>query len=412
MCTWAPPSWKKSPTRITAEQRSVAIDRNLNIHIVGAGIGGLSAALALHHFGFKPVLHEQAPALGEVGAGLTIGPNASRVLSALGLEPSLRRLAREPRHTGMLNFRTGEPLKLEERGAYYREQFGAPFWHIHRADMVDLLAGGLPESQQLHFNHRLSEVSTDSTGAKLLFANGDEAECDVLLACDGLKSPVRSRLFDGGDPEFTGFVAWRGLVERSRLPDPACTPDFSLFPGPQALVGRYAVRDRSLVNFVAIGRQDGWTQEGWMAPADIGELQARFEGWTDSVTQLFTAVDPSRCFKWALHVRPPLDRWVKGRVALLGDAAHPMTPFLGLGSAMAVEDAMVFARIADDCNDVDELFQRYQAARVERANRVQSESQKQGLYLLNLPAGQPPDQGLTGEDPLGLFAYDAVHEPV
>jgi salicylate hydroxylase len=382
------------------------------IHIIGAGIGGLSTALALRQQGFEPVLFEQAPRLGEVGAGLTIGPNASRVLSALGLEKRLQELAREPRHTGMLHFKTGQALKVETRGSHYREQFGAPFWHIHRADMIQLLTEGLDNPNSIRFNHRLASIEQEAGSVLTRFTNGQEYECDVLLACDGLKSPVRNQLFDHSEPEFTGFVAWRGLVNREAVAQHAIEPDFTIFPGPQAMVGRYAVRDRGLVNFVAIASQDNWNREGWMEPANLDEMRERFNGWHDAVTDLFEAVDPAACFKWGLHVRQPLQSWVKGRVGLVGDAAHPMTPFLGLGAAMAIEDAMVLARVFADAVEVDEAFSRYQAARVERANHVQRESQKQGLYLLNIPPGQPPDQGLTGEDPLGLFAYDAVNVPV
>ena len=388
------------------------MDRSLVIHIIGAGIGGLTTAIALRAQGFKPVLFEQAPRLGEVGAGLTIGPNASRVLSALGLESRLAELAREPRHTGMLHFRSGQALQVEERGVHYREQFGAPFWHIHRADMIQLLAEGLGEPSGIRFNHRLASIEQGEGGVTTRFTNGQEYRCDVLVACDGLKSPARRQLFDRQPPEFTGFVAWRGLVDRQAVARHAIEPDFTVFPGPQAMVGRYAVRNRSLVNFVAIAAQDDWRREGWMEPADLDEVRARFAGWHSAVTDLFEAVDPAACFKWGLHVRKPLQSWVKGRVALLGDAAHPMTPFLGLGAAMAIEDGMVLARVFADASDLDEAFSRYQAARVERANRVQSESQKQGLYLLNIPAGQAPDQSLTGEDPLGLFAYDAVNVAV
>lgn len=384
------------------------MNRSLNIHIIGAGIGGLTAAIALKAKGFNPVLFEQAPGLGEVGAGLTIGPNASRVLTELGLEQRLSELAREPRHTGLLHFKTGQPLKVEAREGYYREQFGAPFWHIHRADMIQLLSEGLGHGQVIHFDHQLASVSQQGESVRTTFKNGEHYSCDVLIACDGLKSPVRNELFDGDHPEFTGFVAWRGLVPRQALAQHKIEPDFSLYPGPQALVGRYAVRERSLVNFVAIASEDSWRGEGWMEPAQLSQVRERFQGWHDSVTDLFAAVDPDACFKWGLHVRKPLQSWVEGRVALLGDAAHPMTPFLGLGSAMAIEDALILARAFDGSGTPGEGLSRYQDARVERANRVQSESQKQGLYLLNLKPGEPPDQGLMGEDPLGLFAYDAV----
>lgn len=384
------------------------MNKDLRIHLVGAGIGGLTAFAALRAEGFSPVLFEQAAQLGEVGAGLTIGPNASRVLTYLGLEGRLAELARVPRHTGLLHFQTGEPLKMETRGDYYREQFGAPFWHIHRADMITLLSETMGAHAPVHFDHRLVAVQQDGTEVVTHFSNGTSHRCDVLIACDGLKSPVRQQIFDDAPPEFTGFVAWRGLVERATLPDPVIEPDFSLYTGPRAMVGRYAVRHRSLVNFVAIAEQANWQREGWMEPADLEEAIARFDGWHHGVTDLFAAAEPGAFFKWALHVRKPLQEWVNGNIALLGDAAHPMTPFLGLGAAMGIEDACVLARAFAAANEPREALSRYQRARVERGNRVQAESQKQGLYLLNIKPGQAIDQALTGEDPLGLYAYDAT----
>jgi salicylate hydroxylase len=308
----------------------------------------------------------------------------------------------------MLHFKTGAVLNFEERGDYYRESFGAPFWHIHRADKIDLLAAALPPGQEIRFAHRLLEVTQEGDEIVTHFDNGQSCRCDVLIACDGLKSPVRQQLFDQAPPEFTGFVAWRGLVPRAALTQHRIEPDFTIYPGPRAMVGRYAVRNRTLVNFVAIAQQPDWQREGWMEPADLDEVRASFAGWHSSVTDMFDAVDPAACFKWALHVRRPLECWVNGRVALLGDAAHPMTPFLGLGAAMGIEDAWVLARCFAVSASPEEALSRYQSARVARANRVQKQSQQQGLYLLNMKPGDPPDGNLMGEDPMGLYAYDAT----
>jgi salicylate hydroxylase len=390
------------------------MDRSVRINIVGTGIAGLTAALALKSKGFQPVLYEQAPELGEVGAGLTIGPNAARVLIHLGLEERLKEYCWIPRHTGVLHYKTGERITYNLRGEKYIEDFGAPFWHIHRADLLNCLAEALDlgGSTQVHFDHHLMDVSQDEAQVTCRFENGQTAQSDVLIACDGLKSQARDLLFQTGPPEFTGFVAWRGLIDRKTLPGLKIDPDFALYLGQNRMIGRYALRNRSLINVVAITQQPDWSEEGWSIPADVEELYSEFAGWHESVTGLLKAIPPETCLKWALHVRKPMTTWVNGRVALLGDAAHPMTPFFGLGAAMGIEDALVLARVFEDSDNLEEAFTRYQAARVPRGTHIQAESSRQGLYLLNINPGDPQDKSLQGEDAIGMFGYDAVNVSV
>ncbi|MEM9302528.1 MAG: FAD-dependent monooxygenase [Pseudomonadota bacterium] len=389
------------------------MDFETRIGIVGTGIAGLTTAIALHEAGFRPRLFEQSGALGDVGAGITLAPNASRVLLALGLEAALAEHVWTPRHTGILHFATGQPVSLTERGDHYRDHFGAPFWHVHRADLLAVLAGevarrGIP----IAFGHRLADVVQHKHGVTVRFEAAEPAELDLLVACDGIKSRTRDLLFETEPPRFTGYVAWRGLVDRSRLPGLRIAPDFGLYVGPGRMVGRYAVRKRSLVNIVAIAGNAALFEEGWMVRADVDELLAEFEGWHDELLSMFAAIPRDQCFKWALHVREPLDRWVTGRTALLGDAAHPMTPFLGLGAGIGIEDALVLARALAAADDLADGLARYEAARVPHANRAQSESARQGLYLLNMRPDEPPDRSLLGEDPFGLFGYDAVNASV
>jgi len=390
------------------------MDKNLRIHIIGTGIAGMTTAIALQQAGFKPVLFEQAPQLGEVGAGLTISPNASRVLIHLGLAASLKEHGWLPRHTGVLNYKTGEVVRYNLRGEDYIRDFGAPFYHIHRADLLGILAEkfALGGNTEVHFDHKLSAVSQDQQGVTSRFENGAVAECDVLIACDGLKSKARDLLFNTAPPEFTGYVAWRGLIDRRELPDLKIDPDFAVWVGQHRMVARYAVRKRSLINVVAISQQPDWSEEGWAIPADVEELLKEFDGWHESVTSLFKAIPAESCLKWALHVRKPMESWVNERVVLLGDAAHPMTPFFGLGAAMGIEDALALARSFSVSQDYREALSRYQQARVPRGNHIQAESSRQGLFLLNIKPGEPMDQSLQGEDALGMFGYDAVNAPI
>ena len=385
------------------------MDRSLRIHIVGAGIAGLTTALALRRAGFSTVVFEQSAQLGEVGAGLTIGPNAARVLLHLGLEDALQPFVRVPRHVGVLDGISGKTQSVRDRGPAYQSEFGAPLWHIHRADLIQVLAEALaPQPADLSLGHQLEQIDQDTDRVTVSFKHGASSSCDLLIACDGLKSGVRDQLFPGDPPRYTGYAAWRGLAERSRLPDPAIHPDFAIYTGPNRFFARYAVRQRSLVNIVALAQQPDWDQESWSLKADIQQVKDAYRGWHRGIHDLLDAIPAGQCFRWALHVRDPLDQWVSGRVALLGDAAHPMTPFLGLGAAIGIEDGLIMARCLSDSESVEDALARYQSARISRANRVQSESARQGLYLLNRDPSQAADRSMMGEDPIGLYGYDAV----
>ena len=380
---------------------------SLRIHILGAGIGGLTTAIALRRAGYAPTVFEQAPALTDVGAGITLGPNATRVMEELGLAGELEQVAWTPRHAGILHCATGEPISYRERGDAYLTEFGAPFWHIHRADLLEVLGKAAMASAEIHFGHRLVALRSEGEVVIAEYDNGAVIESDVLIACNGIKSTVRDTLIEASAPAFTGYVAWRGLVPMTDLPGFEVDPDFGLYIGPNRMVGRYAVRHRSLLNYVAMARKPDWCEEGWMVSAEVDEVLAEFDGWHEDVQRMIAATPAGACFKWALHVREPITQWVSGRVALLGDAAHPMTPFLGLGAGIAIEDALVLARAFEAASGPDDALQRYQSARVDHANMAQAESSRQGLYLLNMKPGEPQDRSLFGEDPFGLYGYDA-----
>lgn len=386
---------------------------DLDIHVIGGGIAGLTTALALRRHGFPVTLFEQSRQFSEVGAGITIGPNASRVLTALGLEAKLAPHVRVPRHAGIIDFKTGKHIAYAQRGDHYLNQFGAPFWHIHRADLLQALTETLADDPGVEFRmgHKITGVEQTADKVAASFANGATARCDVLIACDGIKSVLRETLFSNEPAAFTGYVAWRGLVETARLPEPELDPDFALYAGPGKLFGRYAVRNRSLVNYVAVATKKDWRGEGWSARAQVAEVAAEFADWCEEVRRIIAATPPARCFKWALHTREPLSRWVRGRVALLGDAAHPMMPFLGLGAGVGVEDGMVLARAFALRDDWRSALSCYEQARIEHAGRAQRESAEQGLHLLDKkPAGG--GKQLYNDDALGLFSYDATQIPL
>ena len=386
------------------------VNSTLRIHIIGGGIAGLTAAIALRKHGFPVVLFEQSEQFGDVGAGITIGPNASRVLLALGLQQRLEPYIRTPRHAGVLHYKTGDPVSYALRGDRYVSEFGSPFWHIHRADLLKVLVDTLSDDPgaELRTGHQVTGITQSADKAACKFANGVSENCDVLIASDGIKSTTRETLFPGTPATFTGYVAWRGLVDMESLPGFEIDPDFALYAGPGRIVGRYALRKRSLMNYVAISTREDWREEGWTVRSEVAEVVSEFGDWCEDVQRIIRATPPDRCFKWALHVREPLETWVEGRVALLGDAAHPMTPFLGLGAGIGIEDAMVLARAFSSSDGWQSALERYQNARVAHAAYAQRASARQGLHLLNAKAEPGEGKRLYNEDTLGLYTYDAT----
>jgi len=296
------------------------------IGIVGAGIGGLTTAVALQQKGFQVVVYEQASELGEIGAGLTISVNAGRVFNALGLQKNLEALGPATPHLGTLDYKTGERLNYELRNNdddYAR--YGTATRVVHRADLHAVLTDALdPHNDALRLNHELTDIEQTANQVSLRFNNGKIDKCDIVIACDGLRSIVRSKLFSAAPAEFTGFVAWRGLVERDLVPDISVDPHFATFPSPDKFFARYPVRHGTLINYVGIARKPDFRSESWTKPASVSEVAAEFAGWHKDVMNIILATHPDRCMRWALYGRQPLDSWISGRVCLLGDAAHPM----------------------------------------------------------------------------------------
>lgn len=346
----------------------------MRIGIVGGGIGGLTAAIALKQRGFDAIVFEQAEELGEVGAGLTISKNAARVFDELGLGPHLAALDNPCPHLGSMHHLTGEVLGYESRDPDELDQRNViASRQVHRADLYDLLVKAFEnDGGSIHLNHKLHGISQDSGRVKLSFLAGQVEYCDIVVGADGLKSVVREKLYSANPAAFTGFVAWRGLVERNLLEGISFDPHFGTYSSSDKLFVRYPVRHGSLVNYVAIARRNDFLCESWSAPAEVHQVAGEFEGWHRDVTKIILATPKNRCMRWALYSREPLDDWIRGRVCLLGDAAHPMSPFFGMGAAMAIEDALILARcFAAEKNSWSNAFRRYQAARLPRSNHMQ-----------------------------------------
>ncbi|MBM4238117.1 MAG: hypothetical protein FJ154_01135 [Gammaproteobacteria bacterium] len=388
--------------------------RELQIAIVGAGIAGLVAARALQQFGFRPAVYEQAPVLGDVGAGLTVSPNATHVLNAIGLEGVLSRIGMRPDRGGVKHWKTGELMVEISRGSEMLEKYGAAYYQVHRADLhrelADLVVSHDPTA--IRTGHAFIGLTQHAGGVSLKFGNGVEVQADAVLGADGVRSVVRTQLFGADRPRFTGYMAYRGLVPYADLPAGVVEPTSCLSTGPGRSFTRYLVRGGSLVNFVGLTERDDWREEGWSIRATVKEMLDEYGDWYEGVRTIIAATPADGLFKWALFDREPLAEWTRGRVTLIGDAAHPMLPFLGQGAAMGIEDGMLIARAFAAADSIDEALRRYVEARLPRANWVMTESRKTALnYHSGRDENFRPGKHVSAES-LGLMAYNPAAVPV
>jgi len=393
----------------------MAINDTRQFSIIGAGIGGLAAALALQRIGAQVRVFEKAPELGEVGAGLTISPNASHVLDHLGLRQGLSELGTVLGAGAVRHYATNEILintpvgTIEEQVA----EFGNINYQIHRADLHKLLLDAVLENDpdSLEVDCQLVDLEQGSSSVKARFANGRSVSSDALLACDGCRSIVRSLAFSEEPPEFAGYVAYRGLLAADTVDSSYVSAGATLSIGPGQMFMRYPVRKGGLINAVGIVKSNGWQEDGWNIPATATEALGHFDAWHDSIKVILRAVPEDKRFKWAILHRAPLDSWVNGRIALMGDAAHTISPFLGQGAAMAIEDAMILARAVEATDDLENALRIYDRTRVERGNWVFLESQQQGQRMMG---GEPSeyDRRKSKEVYDTIFAYNPVTAPL
>lgn len=369
------------------------------VAVVGAGIGGLAAAIALAGRGAHVVLLEQAAALSEVGAGIQIAPNGVAVLDRLGLAAAAAARASAPEAVELCDHRGGRPVARIGLGAEAERRYGRPYWQFHRADLLDVLAARAAEAGvELRLGTRVSAVERLPAGVRLTTAAG-AVEAEAAIAADGLRSGTRGAHFAGRPPRFTGHVAWRGTVEAARLPAEARRAVTRVTMGPGRHIVTYPLRDGAIVNFVAVEQRAAQAAEGWMQPASPDDLRRAFAGWGGVAGEVLAAAES--CFLWGLFDHPPLARWSAGRIALVGDACHPMLPFLAQGATMGLEDAWVLARELDRAGDLEAGLAAYAARRLPRATRVQRAAARSGtLYHLG--------PGLRGPAQLALSAASAV----
>jgi len=393
--------------------------QDLNIAVVGAGLGGLTCAAALDKLGYEVKVYEQAPELGEIGAGLSLPPNSTRVLEYLGLRESLAEFGNIPERTIVKHYKSGKVLLNRPRERYL-EKYGCNYYFTHRADVHELLVRLVLKNNPagVHTGHEAIDIVDKGSRVEIRFANGNTATADIVIACDGIHSVVRDKLFEPEPPYFTNQVAYRSLVPWDALKADGRVDLVSLDEsavmtvGPDHWINLYPARRNDLVNCVAMVRTSEWQEEGWSHHADIAEILSEFAEFHDEVQAALRAIPPETSYKWGMFVRKPLTRWSSGRVILLGDAAHGMLNFLGQGAAMAIEDAMVLARCLKASGHHGEAFARYEKARVERTHFVQVESDARGPRLQTHQPDDYDNKAHRNDEDLGLFDYNAMTVPI
>src|SRR5690242_14006915 len=343
--------------------------RSAKIAVIGGGIGGLSAALCLLHRGFDVHVYEQVEALREIGAGIVLTPNATRVLHQLGFRTRIEGLGVAIDAWRQRRWQDGRTLLLGKVGEMKGPSGERLFFTSHRADILAMLRDALPP-ERLHLGHRLEGFSDAGDRVTLRFTGGTQAEADILIGADGIHSTVRENLLGKEDAQFTACIAYRGLVQAERLTSLNLPNESQLWLGPGRHFVHYPVSGGALINFVCLIDQNEWAKESWTEPGDPADALRAYDGWHEQVRAILGAVEET--FVWGLFDRAPLPRWSFGRVTLLGDACHPMLPFLAQGAAQAIEDGATLAAVLSQTKDVVAALKHYEQLRKPRTAAIQA----------------------------------------
>jgi salicylate hydroxylase len=346
------------------------------VAIIGGGIGGLTAARALRRRDVEVAIYESAPELREIGAGVALGPNAMKVLRSLDLEDDVRAIAGRWEWAVTRHGKTGRVISKTSRGQQ-ATVFGSAGATAHRADLLDVLAHSLP-GDIVTLGARCVGVESDGTVAVAKFQDGSEVEADVVIGADGIHSAARESLFGPDAPRFTGKICYRSVVPVDAVlgePPPAENVQWL---GPHGTIVLYPVRRDELINVVCHYDDDGYRHESWVTECERSEVLERYAGWHESLLRVFSAGEV--WYKWALYDRDPIPQWTRGRVTVLGDAAHPMLPYLGQGACQAIEDGCVLAAaLAAEPDDPVAGLGRYERTRRPRASQVVLASRERGV---------------------------------
>ena len=385
----------------------------LHVLIAGAGIGGLTAALALLKRGVEVDVYEQASELKEVGAGVQLSANGTRVLHLLGVGEALRSLSCEAVGKEVRLWSTGETWKLFDLGAESIARYGFPYLTVYRPDLLAVLADAVRREKPdaIHLGVRISGFTQTLDKVKLENASGD-----ALIGADGVHSAIRQALFGADKPTFTGNIAWRGIATMDKLPSRMARMVGTNWIGPGGHIVHYPLRGGKLMNFVGLRERSDWRIESWSTKGSTEEVLADFRGWNEDVQTLIRNL--ATPYKWAMMVREPMAKWTSGRVTLLGDACHSMLPMLAQGAVMAIEDGYILARCMAETSDVPAALSRYETARRERTRMVVEGSAANAKRFHNPQLADPVeakkyvdrewDPGRIAERYEWLFRYDVT----
>jgi salicylate hydroxylase len=390
----------------------VAIARS--IIVAGAGIGGLTASLALAARGFRVIVLEKAERLEEAGAGLQLSPNASRILVELGLQPRLAARAVTPEAISIMSARAGGEIARLALGEAAGRRAGAPYWVVHRADLQGALLAAVNDNPDidLRLGCQFEDVASHAKGLTVVQRRGSSRHQELaaaLIGADGIWSSVRNHLFPEQQPQFSGMIAWRGTIDATTLPREHASARVQLWMGPDAHLVAYPISGARRINIVAIV-PGTWNRPGWGASGDAGEIKNAFAAprWPATARMLIGAVDEWQ--RWALFTLPDIGEWSGGAVALLGDAAHAMLPFAAQGAGMAIEDAAVLAKCfsengGENIAGIPAALKRYARLRRGRVLRVQRAARQQGrIYHLTGPLALARDLTIKALGPARMLA--------
>jgi len=382
----------------------------MKIAIIGAGVGGLSCALVLSRQGHRVSVFERADEICEIGAGLTLSPNAIRVIDHLDLRRALEEVAESPGDGLYLHYQTAEVLHRVDRSGPYAASGKSGFYQVHRSDFLDVLLKAVKSESNCNLStgSELIEYEETNNLVRVMFSHGERKSFDVLIGGDGLRSLVRESLNSSEVPRFTGQVAWRCVVKADAAKPYMSAGTSAMFIGPGAFFNRYHVRNRSLVNCIAIAATDRWRDEGWAIPSTFEEFETVYKDWHSDVVDLMRAADGSQFFKWALYDREPVSKWVGKRVVLIGDAAHPMLPFLGMGAAFALEDAVILGRCLEKEAEIEAALEIYQRYRKDRCAQAILDSRTQAVLVQESDPETYSQRVGKAELRAAYFDYDAA----
>ena len=382
------------------------------IIIAGAGLGGLVLALCLTREGFDVSVLEPAPVLGEVGAGVQISANGTRVLHHLGFKDQLDAVAFTPERGEIRHWRTGAVLAERPLGDASVARFGFSYYHLHRADLHGVLAAALAARapQAVHLATQVSGFTQTTDGVTVMTRAGETHTGAVLVGCDGIHSAVRNGLFGPDEPRFTGCVAWRATVPSDRLPAGHVRPVSSNWIGRGGHFVHYYLRRGALVNCVGIFERDEWLAESWSSEGEKSDFLADFDLWHEDVKLLIR--NAGTCFRWGLFDRDPMQCWSVGRVTLLGNSCHPMLPFMAQGAVMAIEDGYTLAHcLAVAGADHAAALRRYEELRRKRTATVQRMSRDNIAFFHNADIENLQQRLNSHRDAhLWLYGFDATDQ--